>query len=47
VNDEDQLRAVEIPDEVPSSKIPADSEFSMCAGEFVEVYSAPSEIGIL
>ncbi|SNX87182.1 related to UPF0586 protein C9orf41 homolog [Melanopsichium pennsylvanicum] len=39
---DDMLRAVRIPDVLPSS-VPQTSEFSMVAGEFCEVYSKPEE----
>ncbi|KAL4399586.1 S-adenosylmethionine-dependent methyltransferase [Malassezia pachydermatis] len=40
----DMLRAVAVPDTLPSA-LPADSDFSMVAGEFVEVYAKPEERG--
>ena len=43
--DADQLRACAIPDVVPSSLIPAPGLMSMCAGDFVEVYSQPDQHG--
>ncbi|KAF6266581.1 N2227-like protein-domain-containing protein [Scenedesmus sp. NREL 46B-D3] len=44
VTNEDQLRAVGVPDVVPSSLVPP-GMLSMCAGDFVEVYSQPDMAG--
>uniref|UniRef100_A0A383VDL8 carnosine N-methyltransferase n=1 Tax=Tetradesmus obliquus TaxID=3088 RepID=A0A383VDL8_TETOB len=44
VTNEDQLRAVGVPDVVPSSLVPP-GMLSMCAGDFVEVYSRPDMAG--
>ncbi len=41
--DADQLRPCAIPDVVPSSLIPSPGLMSMCAGDFVEVYSRPDQ----
>jgi len=35
---EDQLRSVSIPDIVPADELTKRNEFSMCAGDFLEVY---------
>ncbi|CAG8521620.1 3339_t:CDS:2 [Acaulospora colombiana] len=45
VSSDDQLRPVYIPDALPST-VPADSNFSMVAGDFVEVYGEDQHIGI-
>lgn len=39
----DQTRPVSFPDVNPQS-LPADSDFSMVAGDFQEVYSEPGEV---
>eukprot|EP00698_Gefionella_okellyi_P024539 TRINITY_DN8694_c0_g1_i1.p1 TRINITY_DN8694_c0_g1~~TRINITY_DN8694_c0_g1_i1.p1 ORF type:complete len:407 (-),score=81.91 TRINITY_DN8694_c0_g1_i1:624-1844(-) len=39
---DDMTRPVQVPDVLPAD-IPADVDFSMCAGEFVEVYNAQPE----
>ncbi|KAI7831922.1 N2227-like protein-domain-containing protein [Kickxella alabastrina] len=44
VRAEDQLRAVQIPDVLPSKlPFPQSAEFSMTAGDFIEVYSGDEE----
>ncbi len=40
VLDGDQLRGISVPDTVPADVLPSNAEFSMCAGDFVEVYKA-------
>lgn len=45
LSDKDQLRAVSIPDILPASAGITDG-FSMCGGDFVEVYGDPSQAGI-
>ncbi|KNA14209.1 hypothetical protein SOVF_109770 [Spinacia oleracea] len=45
VSDEDQLRPVSIPDILPASAGITEG-FSMCGGDFVEVYSDPGQEGI-
>lgn len=45
IRDEDQLRPVRIPDMLPGETSLAQG-FSMCAGDFVQVYSHPSQRGI-
>eukprot|EP00850_Spirogloea_muscicola_P013138 SM000088S23679 [mRNA] locus=s88:57375:60750:- [translate_table: standard] len=42
--DEDQLRGLQFPDLLPSTA-GITEDFSMCAGDFVEVYSHPSQRG--
>jgi carnosine N-methyltransferase len=44
LTDEDQLRVVQFPDLHPGSAGITEG-FSMCAGDFVEVYSHPSQAG--
>ncbi|PIN11018.1 putative trehalase [Handroanthus impetiginosus] len=44
VSDEDQLRPVSIPDIHPASAGITEG-FSMCGGDFVEVYNDPSQVG--
>ncbi|PWN49718.1 N2227-domain-containing protein [Violaceomyces palustris] len=39
----DMLRPIQIPDILPAGFIPPEADFSMVAGEFVEVYSKPEE----
>uniref|UniRef100_A0A0G4HL64 carnosine N-methyltransferase n=1 Tax=Chromera velia CCMP2878 TaxID=1169474 RepID=A0A0G4HL64_9ALVE len=47
---EDHLREIRVPDEAPAETIRPEvvaanrQEFSMCAGEFVEVYTAPNQL---
>ncbi|XP_021735299.1 carnosine N-methyltransferase-like [Chenopodium quinoa] len=45
ISDEDQLRPVSIPDILPAS-VGITEGFSMCGGDFVEVYSDPGQEGI-
>ncbi|THG08166.1 hypothetical protein TEA_020929 [Camellia sinensis var. sinensis] len=45
LSDSDQLRPVSIPDIFPASAGITDG-FSMCGGDFVEVYSDPSQVGV-
>ncbi|KAG8647435.1 hypothetical protein MANES_09G077000v8 [Manihot esculenta] len=45
LSDSDQLRPVSIPDIVPASAGITEG-FSMCGGDFVEVYSDPSQVGV-
>ncbi|KAL5581630.1 hypothetical protein UlMin_014072 [Ulmus minor] len=45
LSDSDQLRPVSIPDIHPASAGITEG-FSMCGGDFVEVYSDPSQVGI-
>lgn len=45
LSDEDQLRPVPIPDILPASAGITEG-FSMCGGDFVEVYSDPSQEGV-
>jgi len=45
ISDEDQLRAVPVPEVCPYSLVPRAGLLSMCAGDFVEVYSAPDMQG--
>ena len=44
-DDNDQLRACAIPDVIPASLIPVPGLMSMCAGDFIEVYSRPEHVG--
>jgi len=44
-SDDDQLKAVPIPDVCPASLVPGPGLMSMCGGDFVEVYSAPEYRG--
>ncbi|XP_039160837.1 carnosine N-methyltransferase isoform X1 [Eucalyptus grandis] len=51
LSDSDQLRSVSIPDVHPARVLPWTSAgitegFSMCGGDFVEVYSDPCQVGI-
>ncbi|XP_059664823.1 uncharacterized protein LOC132311108 [Cornus florida] len=45
LSDSDQLRSVSIPDIHPASAGITEG-FSMCGGDFVEVYSDPSQVGV-
>ncbi|KAJ7960192.1 S-adenosyl-L-methionine-dependent methyltransferase superfamily protein [Quillaja saponaria] len=45
VSDSDQLRPVSIPDIHPASAGITEG-FSMCGGDFIEVYSDPSQVGV-
>jgi len=45
LSDSDQLRPVSIPDIHPASAGITEG-FSMCGGDFVEVYSDPSQVGV-
>lgn len=39
VSDKDQLRAIKVPDTVPQKELSSGNvDFSMCAGDFLEVY---------
>ncbi len=38
MNDSDQLAAIYVPDVVPTEALSGESEFSMTAGDFLEVY---------
>jgi carnosine N-methyltransferase len=38
INDKDQTRPIHVPDIVPSNELPSDADFSMIAGDFVEIY---------
>ncbi|KAL6080184.1 Carnosine N-methyltransferase [Balamuthia mandrillaris] len=40
---EDQFRVVTVPDVNPASEALLEADFSMCAGDFLEVYTAPNE----
>ncbi|KAG2448211.1 hypothetical protein HYH02_006796 [Chlamydomonas schloesseri] len=46
LSDADQLRAVAVPDVVPSEMVQGPGLLSMCAGDFVEVYSSPDMRGL-
>ncbi|XP_030482582.2 uncharacterized protein LOC115699363 isoform X2 [Cannabis sativa] len=46
LSDSDQLRPVSIPDIHPASSAGLTEGFSMCGGDFVEVYNDPSQVGI-
>ncbi|XP_050234124.1 uncharacterized protein LOC126682462 isoform X2 [Mercurialis annua] len=45
ISDSDQLRPVSVPDIHPASAGITEG-FSMCGGDFVEVYSDPSQVGV-
>ncbi|KAL7131936.1 hypothetical protein ABFS83_12G038400 [Erythranthe nasuta] len=45
LSDSDQLRAVSVPDIHPASAGITEG-FSMCGGDFVEVYNDPSQVGV-
>lgn len=42
VSNEDQLRAVQFPD-VNTATLPPNARFSMSAGDFLQVYTEPSQ----
>ncbi|GLC38668.1 hypothetical protein PLESTB_000458200 [Pleodorina starrii] len=46
LTDADQLRPVAVPDVVPGEVVAGPGLLSMCAGDFVEVYSAPDMRGL-
>ncbi|EFJ40541.1 hypothetical protein VOLCADRAFT_69374 [Volvox carteri f. nagariensis] len=46
LTDSDQLRGVAVPDVVPGEMVAGQGLLSMCAGDFVEVYSAPDMRGL-
>ncbi|KAK3239313.1 hypothetical protein CYMTET_50752, partial [Cymbomonas tetramitiformis] len=45
LTDGDQLREAKVPDVLPADLPIRPGALSMCAGDFVEVYGAPDQIG--